>query len=920
MSKMRRIMAFLLVIASLVCLFAGCGKKGEPTATTAPAGAAGTYTVSVSNAAGQPMEGITVYIYGEEALTNMISYGNTDANGQVSLDLAAGNHYIALSTVPKGYATEKFYRFDGTSANIVLTSSLVTEDDLSTAKLGVGDIMYDFTVTKPDGASVKLSDVLKEKKVAILNFWYTTCTYCVQEFPLMQAAYEQYKDKVGIIALDPTDTSQDVANFQAQHGLTFDMAACPTSWANVFGIQGYPTTVVVDRYGRICLVESGALLTERLWTSLFDHFTADNYEQKLIASAHELLTKVKPDVQLPSAEEIGAVMGAQNVTITYRTDEDEYAWPFVVGEKNGEACLKSPNKELDDSYAILYMDVELKAGQAIGFDYLISSEANADVLHVIVNDEAIYSISGVKDAENWSTCYPVVADKDGKYEIALCYIKDSSGSAGDDTAYVKNLRLVNVDDIDMPTYIPRKAASSADGLKYNYVDIVYSSKDGYYHVGSEDGPLLLVDLMGYTDFSMDKSIWDMVYSGAVKDGDKDYTEVLTQYANYASNGNLVGICSVNQELYEILQVIDKVCGFFDDDDKEWLKACKYFQAYGTDGAQLEDPIKGLSPFSAYTAVYGTGVETNFFYYNRIIIPRGLYAKFVPDKSGVYRITSRTDSTNGVEGWIFDENRKELLVYERDERMWEDGEEISMVFYMEAGKPYFIDIAFWDPYEVGTIYYDIEYIANTYKHFRLCSHGYFTYDTDASGEAMYDVIAGGIDVVLGKDGYYYQDLGNGKQGSPIYADFTGLTSVFSTPIATVGEIKGLIEKGAFDFGKTEYDQFVLTALEVSNGDKAAAKEYLKTQWGADYESLYKEYKVDDVLDGIYHGTGKDYTAAISAYLNKLIDDGNEERKGCVQVDKELAEILQKLMDKFTFNDVENSWLKLCYYYDELGPNQ
>ena len=225
MSKMRRVLAMLLVLATLVCAFAGCGKQSsDPTATTAPTGAAGTYTVTVKNVAGQPMSGITVYIYNDAALTNMVSYGNTDENGLVSLDLPAGSHYIARSTVPKGYATETSYTFTGNAAEIVLTSSLITSDDISTATLGVGDIMYDFTVTKPDGKSVKLSDVLKEKKVAIINFWYTTCTYCVQEFPLMQAAYEQYQDKVGIIALDPLDGNQAVANFQAEAKLTFDMA------------------------------------------------------------------------------------------------------------------------------------------------------------------------------------------------------------------------------------------------------------------------------------------------------------------------------------------------------------------------------------------------------------------------------------------------------------------------------------------------------------------------------------------------------------------------------------------------------------------------------------------------------------------------------------------------------------------------
>ena len=917
MSKMRRILAMLLAVSTLLCLCA-CGKEETPAATTPPSatGEAGTYSVTVKNAAGQPMEGVTVYVYSEETLSNIVSYGSTDATGLVTLELPAGDHYIALSTVPKGYATETYYRFNGTSAEIVLTSSLVTGEEVSGVTLGVGDIMYDFTITKPDGTEVTLSKVLQEKKVAVLNFWYTTCQYCVEEFPLMQAAYEQFSDSVAIIAMDPTDTNQQVAAFQANMGLTFDMAACPVYWANVFGIQGYPTTVVVDRYGRICLVESGAILNGRVWTTMFEHFTAENYEQKLLVSGAELLEKVKPDVTLPTKEEMDAVLNAGGLNVEYRADKDEYAWPFIITEKDGVKCIKSPNKELDDSYAIVYFDVTLKAGQALGFDYQVSSESTADFLHVIVNGEAIYSISGANEVAEWKSCYPVVADQDGTYEVALCYIKDSDGSAGEDTAYVKNLRLANVSEINTPTYIPRKAGVSTDGINYNYVTIVYNEADGYYHVGEANGPLLLVDLMDYTDFSQDKTIWEMVYEGKFETA---IAERLTEYANYASNGNLGTICTVNQELYELLQEVDRVCGFFPEDTQEWLRACKYFQAYGTNGEQLEDPIKGLTPFSAYTAVFGNGVETNFFYYNRILIPRGMLAEFIPEQSGVYRVTSRTDSTNGVEGWIFDENRNLLFTYERDERMFEDGDdEVSMVYYMEAGKAYYIDLAFWDPYEVGTIYYDIEYMGESVDHFRLCSHGYFTYDTDATGNAMYDVVAGGIDVVLGEDGYYHHDLGDGVKGSLIYADFVGLTSVFGSPIATVGDVQGLIDKGAFDFAKDENDQFVLSALATCNGDKEATKDYLKSQWGDDYEANYKEYKVDDVFDGIYHGKGKDYTEAIKAYLPKMINDGQPEREGCVLVDQQLAEILQMLMDKFTFSDVKNSWLKLCYYYDHLGP--
>ena len=145
--------------------------------------------------------------------------------------------------------------------------------------------------------------------------------------------------------------------------------------------------------------------------------------------------------------------------------------------------------------------------------------------------------------------------------------------------------------------------------------------------------------------------------------------------------------------------------------------------------------------------------------------------------------------------------------------------------MEAGQNYYIDIAFWDIYEVNTVYYDIEYIAQSIDVFRAASPGFFTYDTNATGDQMYALIAGGIDVVLGDDGYYYEDLGDGKKGSMLYADFTGITGVFSNPITSVPTyhddgtvqkdtngnpvmIKGMIELGGFDFSKTENDLYIL----------------------------------------------------------------------------------------------------------------
>ncbi|MBQ8740999.1 MAG: redoxin domain-containing protein [Clostridia bacterium] len=877
------------------------------------------YTVNVKTAGGMAMSDVDVYIYTDDSLNDMLDYTKTNDEGTATFNLDESADYaIVLPSVTKGYDVKESYKFDGVTADIVLASSLITDADLSTASLGLGDVMYDFTVMKPDGTEITLSEVLKEKKLVVLNFWYTTCSWCLEEFPLMDEVYKDYKDDVEIIALNPMEDNNAVDGFQKQYGYTFNMAACPASWANTFSVTGYPTSVFIDQYGVICVVESGAITSKRPWVCAFDHFTADPYEQKLCEGGiADLVTQIKPTYEMPSSDEISSAINSGNINVTYRPETEdenaEYFWPFIIGEKSGRSCVYASNKGIDSSYAILYADVELKAGQAVGFDYLVSSELSSDVMFVIVNDEDIFQISGVSSPEEWKSCYPCVADKDGTYEIALCFVKDESGAEGDDTVYIDNMRVVDQSQIDTATYLPRYAATADDNGDFSYVDVVFNESDGYYHVGSANGPLLLADLMGYTPFNEEESIQQIVTNGdADEDGVSLYDKVeedglgMVKYFSYASNSSISGICTVNKELAEMLKQVARVAGF-EDDENEWLKMCKYYQAYGTGASQLQDPIKGLATFSAFTTSLGKNVPSNNFYYDRIIMPRGLLSRFVPSQSGVYRFTSKSDYEEGIDAWIFDENGEIIYTYSHDEKLYTDSNNCSMVYYMEAGTPYYINMAFWDVYATGTINYDVEYIGASHKLFRLCAPGYFTYDTDATGSAMYDIITGGIKPVL-KDGKYYDS----EDGSLIYADLTGLTTVFSN------SIEEMVDMGGFDFSKSETDGEILAYLKQNDNDVEKTKEYLEKLWGEDYDANAEIYQIDDVFAGRYHGDGDDLTDDIRKYLSK-VDKSGTELNGCVVVDEELAEILQQLMDKYTFEDVENSWLKVCYYYDYLGAN-
>ena len=924
----RRIAVFLSVIMCLsvvITTLASCTDEGtgETTTTTTtttdpqnkPQGSENAYAVSIKTQGGMPLSGITFYVYKGEK--DLVAYGTTDEKGLATVNMPVSDGYYAvLSTgILEGYTVAEKYPFSGTSCNIVLSSSVISDTNIANVRYKLGDVMRDFSVVTSDGTTFKLSEALKEKKAVLINFWYSTCSPCVSEFPYMQTVYERYSDEIDIIALNnySGDNESKVESFKEEMGLTFNMAKDYSTLGNSFSLQGYPTSILVDRYGVICLIEVGGLPSEKPFTVMFDHFTSDNYQQQLFESVESMIPTETPDVEMPSSEEMAELFCKDGLSATFYPEKDsaaaEMSWPFVIGEYKGEKVIKTSNSFKDSSFATLYADIELKKGEALAFDYFSSTESRVDIMVVLIDGMDIYQISGVGDS--WKTCYPYVALEDGTYQLALCYVKDSSTDSGDDAVYLKNLRTVSVDDIDTPSYIARYAATdrNEDGFGFqNYVSVFYNENDGYYHVNSVNGPLLLANLMDTTQFS-DTAFNLIGYNGGFVEGDKDYYEDLVDYCNYALNSSLYGFTPVTEELKELLVKAVDLVGL-EDDPNEWLQLCSYYDAYGTNGAQLEDPIKGLANFSAFEALESVGDEEihNNVTYDRLIMPRGLKYKFTPDKSGVYKIVSHSDQE--VNAWVFLEDGSTYLIYEHVDRFIEDVNNCSMIVYMEAGVNYYIDIAYYDVYATGSFTFTLKRIGDTYDHFRIASPGYFTYEESTTGE-LNEIIALGIDVVLGDDGYYHEDLGNGQLGSIIYADF-----IYSTGPFPSYSLQEMIELQGFNFALSETDHEVLYYME-KYGD--SCEEKLREIWGDSFEENAEIYAIYDVMNGVYHGSGEDLTDEIEAYLDKMIEknDKNPELEGCVAVDAELAELLQKIMDKYTFEGVDNSWTKLCYYYDHLG---
>ncbi len=905
------------------------GEQSEQTTQKPESDGKVEYTVNVKTIGGLPVTENIFHIYEED---NLISYGKTDENGVGTVTLKPSNNYtIELSDSGlEGYTIEERYSFDGRTANIVLTSAVIPESDLTGVTYKLGDIMRDFTVTTTNGEKFILSEALKTKKGVLINFWFSTCSPCITEFPYMQSAYEKFSDDIEVIALNnyAADNDAAVKNFKESMGLTFPVAKDYSKLGTCFGITGYPTSIFVDRYGTICLIEVGGLTSEKPFVAAFEHFSAENYEQKLFTSINELTPTEKPNVQMPSSEEIGAILNGNGFSATYTPETDsldaEYSWPFLIGElDDGTKCIYNSNSYKDSSYAILHATVNMKAGDALAIDWYANTELGADILYILVNDKDIYRLSGI--SENWATCYPYVALEDGEYKVSFIYLKDGDTDTAEDKIYLKNFRIVNKDAVDVATYIPRQAATkpNSNGLGYQqYITPVFNEKDGYYHVGTADGPILLVNLMSATQLN-EESLNQLGYDGKLIDNDGDVYEKLVEYCNYSINGTLYGYCPVTEELKGLIVRAADMIGFEPENSNQWLQACSYYDAYGTD-KQLEDPVKGIAFFAAFDTILSTETEEKFntvTYDGRVIMPRGLKYKFVPEKSGVYFIKSQSEEP--LDGWVFNANQEiihESAVVDRPFGEYKlDTVNVSMIVYLEAGETYYIDIAYYDIYAVGTFTFTVNYIGESYKHFHLASPGYFTFNESTTGQ-INETIAGGINVALGDDGYFHELRDDGTLGSIIYADFSTATAIFSHSILKI------IEMGGFNFSLNETDNEVLTKLKELGGDKDACLKYYKDLWGETYDENAELYKLEEVLAGKYHGTyhngkpGADLTEDISAYIEKMLPktDAHPELEGCVPVDEALADLLQKLMDKYSFAGVDHSWTKLCYYYKQLGP--
>lgn len=121
----------------------------------------------------------------------------------------------------------------------------------------------DFTLAGADGKPLQLAAL--RGKLVYLDFWASWCAPCRRSFPWMNAMQEKYgSGGLVILGVNVDQRRPDADRFLAQVPAKFTIAYDPQGAApKLYAIKGMPSSVLIDREGRVLLTHAGFRDEER---------------------------------------------------------------------------------------------------------------------------------------------------------------------------------------------------------------------------------------------------------------------------------------------------------------------------------------------------------------------------------------------------------------------------------------------------------------------------------------------------------------------------------------------------------------------------------------------------------------------------------------------------------------------------------
>lgn len=180
---------------------------------------------------------------------------NDPASVYAILNLDGEDFITAFNAVPESLKTSILYPIAESQKAAVERQ---IEADKKLEALQSGNIPApDFTLKNLEGKDVKLSDF--RGKWVIIDFWGSWCGWCIKGFPKLKDAYEQYQPELEILGVDCNEPEANWRKGVEKYQLPWVNVYNPegTTILADYGVQGFPTKVIVNPEGKIANITVG---------------------------------------------------------------------------------------------------------------------------------------------------------------------------------------------------------------------------------------------------------------------------------------------------------------------------------------------------------------------------------------------------------------------------------------------------------------------------------------------------------------------------------------------------------------------------------------------------------------------------------------------------------------------------------------
>jgi thiol-disulfide isomerase/thioredoxin len=152
---------------------------------------------------------------------------------------------------------------------IIFSSDSIIQPFKYDIKIGYKHIVNSSTATifqyldkqLPTKSFVSLSDDSvqiggKQNKPTLLNFWFTACSPCIAEMPILNKLRAKYADKMNFISVTFSE-KDDVFDFLKRHEFNFEHIVEADDYIQELEIDAYPKNIFINKDGILMSIEGG---------------------------------------------------------------------------------------------------------------------------------------------------------------------------------------------------------------------------------------------------------------------------------------------------------------------------------------------------------------------------------------------------------------------------------------------------------------------------------------------------------------------------------------------------------------------------------------------------------------------------------------------------------------------------------------